>query len=170
MPFCKKCNDEFPNRVEIGGKIRVLNSRRFCLNCSPFGTNNRKDLTQNATKKTKICPSCSSEKTNDEFYKRRGDKLSSYCKSCSQNECRRRHRLFKQKCLDYKGGSCEHCGYNKFYGALEFHHIDPNEKDFTISKAKGLRFDEKITTELDKCVLLCSNCHKEEHGRILNDS
>ncbi|MGF1565553.1 MAG: hypothetical protein ACFCUH_09310 [Flavobacteriales bacterium] len=46
-----------------------------------------------------------------------------------------RQRKFKQLCIDYKGGVCESCGYNHYYGALEFHHHDLNEKDFTIAHA-----------------------------------
>lgn len=57
------------------------------------------------------------------------------------------------------------CGYNRYPGALEFHHRDPKEKDFTISSRAHLTFDERVKQELDKCDLLCSNCHRERHGR-----
>ena len=55
------------------------------------------------------------------------------------------------------------CGYNSCIAALEFHHRDPTQKDFTISKIKNRSFDMKVKQELDKCDLLCSNCHKETH-------
>ena len=64
------------------------------------------------------------------------------------------------------GGECSHCGYSKYVGALEFHHVDPKEKDFGIS-GKVLGW-ERIKKELEKCVLLCSNCHREEHDRLSN--
>jgi len=67
----------------------------------------------------------------------------------------------KLKLIEYKGGECERCGYNKCIDALEFHHIDPNEKDFAIS-GKSWSF-EKLKNEVDKCILVCSNCHKEIH-------
>lgn len=67
----------------------------------------------------------------------------------------------KIKLVEYKGGKCEKCGYDKFLQALEFHHLDPKEKDFTIS-GKSWSF-EKLKTEVDKCILLCSNCHIEIH-------
>lgn len=71
----------------------------------------------------------------------------------------------KNLAIDYKGGKCVECGYNKCNSALEFHHTDPNEKDFTISSNKNLSF-KKIKKELDKCILLCSNCHREKHEKI----
>ena len=57
---------------------------------------------------------------------------------------------------------CCKCGYCKNYAALEFHHLDPKEKDFVWTKLRELSW-VKITEELKKCVLLCANCHREEH-------
>ncbi len=54
------------------------------------------------------------------------------------------------------------CGYNKCLSALEFHHIDPLKKDFNISQFRTTSF-ESIKKELDKCDLLCANCHREIH-------
>ena len=72
----------------------------------------------------------------------------------------------KQKLVDYKGGSCIKCGYNKCISALEFHHIDPNGKDFSIG-GKSWSF-ERLKIEVDKCILVCSNCHREIHEEIDN--
>jgi len=72
----------------------------------------------------------------------------------------------KLKLTDYKGGKCEICGYNKCISALHFHHKDSNEKDFTIS-GKSYSF-EKLKKEVDKCVLVCSNCHSEIHDGLVN--
>jgi DNA-binding CsgD family transcriptional regulator len=72
----------------------------------------------------------------------------------------------KEKLVEYKGGECVECGYKKCIDALEFHHLDPKEKDFTISgKSWSL---EKLKKEVDKCILVCSNCHKEIHYKIRN--
>lgn len=62
--------------------------------------------------------------------------------------------------IAYKGGKCQCCGYNKYVGALEFHHINSEEKDFGIS-AKGCSW-KRVKEELDKCI--CANCHREIHG------
>lgn len=75
-------------------------------------------------------------------------------------------RRTKIKLVEYKGGCCEICGYKKSINALEFHHINPNEKDFTIS-AKSYSY-ERLKNEVDKCILVCSNCHIEMHEEIKN--
>lgn len=59
------------------------------------------------------------------------------------------------------------CGYDKCINALEFHHEDPKIKKFAISSYKYLSWD-KIKEELDKCVLICSNCYRELHWEINN--
>ena len=73
--------------------------------------------------------------------------------------------------LEYSGSSCIKCGYNKCQAALTFHHRDPNEKEFNIGglneRIKTLsELNEVIKEELDKCDLLCSNCHVLEHTDI----
>lgn len=68
--------------------------------------------------------------------------------------------------IEYKGGKCEKCSYDKCNRALIFHHINPKKKKFGIS-AKGItRSWEKLKKELDKCILLCANCHAELHDKI----
>ena len=68
--------------------------------------------------------------------------------------------------MDYKGGKCVVCGYDKYFGALEFHHVDKTKKEYAISDLKNYNF-ETLKDELDKCVILCSNCHAEYHGGII---
>lgn len=69
--------------------------------------------------------------------------------------------------IAYKGGKCERCGYDKSSRALEFHHLNPSEKDFGISKVLT-RSIQSLKEEADKCVLLCSNCHAEIHDELFN--
>lgn len=78
---------------------------------------------------------------------------------------KRRKRL-REMAIKYKGGKCIICGYKKCRSALEFHHKDRNEKDFGLSANGITRSWEKTKHELNKCVLLCSNCHKEVHEGI----
>jgi len=71
----------------------------------------------------------------------------------------------KLKLVDYKGGKCETCGYNKrIPPAYHFHHKDPEQKDFGIS-SQSLSF-EKQKAEVDKCLLLCATCHQELHWEL----
>jgi len=73
----------------------------------------------------------------------------------------------KDLILEKKKAGCSNCGYNRYMGALEFHHLDPSTKSFSIgSNAAGKNLNE-ILEELSKCVLLCSNCHREVHGGLI---
>ena len=76
---------------------------------------------------------------------------------------RSKDRQAKQKCVDYKGGRCAICGYNKCLAALDFHHINPNEKETAIAGIFSLKQWEYVKQELDKCICVCSNCHRELH-------
>lgn len=115
----------------------------------------------------KRCPRCKTEKPLTDFYKRRGKEGGSvYCRSCTNEQTVERQRKFKKQCVEYKGGKCEKCEYDKYIGALEFHHKDPHQKDFTVANARLTSFSDKVKQELDKCEMLCSNCHREAHAII----
>jgi len=77
----------------------------------------------------------------------------------------RHRRKLKETLVYHKGGKCEKCGYNKSMRALQFHHTNPEQKDFGIGR-RTVSVLEKILKEVDKCRLLCSNCHLEEHDRL----
>lgn len=77
---------------------------------------------------------------------------------------RERRKEFKTKAILYLGGKCIKCDYAKSMNALEFHHRNPNEKEFSLSKALTGKWKwERLKAELDKCDLLCANCHREVH-------
>lgn len=86
-------------------------------------------------------------------------------------EATQRRLRLKQRAVDYMGGKCCLCDYDRCLAALEFHHEDPSQKDFAISTKLSW---EAIKAELDKTILVCSNCHKEIHAgyrpNLLNDS
>lgn len=84
------------------------------------------------------------------------------CKKCRSENVIKERQNKKIKAVEYLGGKCVICGYDKCIGALEFHHKDPNEKDIDYIKIKSRAWGT-LKTELDKCVLLCSNCHREAH-------
>ena len=58
------------------------------------------------------------------------------------------------------GGKCCLCGYDKCIAALELHHINPEEKEFSFSNYNSYKSLDLLIDELKKCILLCSNCHK----------
>lgn len=86
------------------------------------------------------------------------------CKKCWNN---RTYQSSKDKIREYmeeRGGcKCQRCGYDKFIGALEFHHRDPAEKDPAWSRGWN---KIKLKKELDKCDILCANCHREVHHEL----
>lgn len=79
-----------------------------------------------------------------------------------RNYVRRRYKKLKLDAVAYKGGKCERCGYDKCNGAMTFHHTDPSIKDADWNRMRKWSW-EKIKAELDKCEMLCANCHHEEH-------
>ena len=93
-----------------------------------------------------------------------------HCRTCSQRCCCRlslhnkRQRL-KQLAVAYKGGRCKKCGYRECLAALEFHHRRPGCKDLTVKIVGAWAWSARLRRELDKCDLLCSNCHRETHYR-----
>ena len=134
---------------------------KYCSNaCSKKA--GRQRIKQGLSVRDKTCPKCGNNFTIiDSGYNRK------YCYNCvpktavSGAEVRQR---IKQWSLDYKGRACQKCGYNRCLDALEFHHLNPLEKDFSISDRNVNSDWEAIKEELDKCILVCANCHREIHA------
>src|SRR5579864_7670151 len=78
----------------------------------------------------------------------------------------KRRKKIKILAIEYKGGKCQICGYSRYQGALELHHLNPKDKSFAIGDKGYTRSWEAIRSELDKCILLCANCHREVAGGI----
>ena len=79
---------------------------------------------------------------------------------------KKRRKKLREMAREYAGGKCVICGYNKCPRALSFHHRDPSKKDFGVSDRGITRSWDKTRAEIDKCVLLCANCHMEVHSGI----
>ena len=91
-----------------------------------------------------------------------------YCQGCLVSV--RRNKL-KEKAVQSKGGKCQSCGYTKCNRALSFHHIDPSKKLFEVNSNKMFAVSwQRVKDELDKCILLCSNCHAELHDQEILDN
>ena len=67
--------------------------------------------------------------------------------------------------IDVMGGKCALCGYNKNVSALEFHHINPEEKEYGLSSGNCHNM-QKDFSEAHKCILVCANCHRDIHEHI----
>ena len=120
------------------------------------------DKTCYRTDTHKQCPKCSEIKELQEFDKRPNGNIQSYCRKCCNDN---RYSLLKQHkitILNELGNCCSKCGYDKNTSALEFHHIISEDKDFHFGSANTTDI-KKIRKELDKCILVCANCHREIH-------
>lgn len=100
-----------------------------------------------------------------------------YCYECSgestrKNNTTRKHqktmlrRNMKLQAIKLLGSKCSICGYNKCVDALEFHHEDPNEKEFKLGSGNTMAWKD-YKKEALKCILVCSNCHKEIHSQLV---
>jgi 5-methylcytosine-specific restriction endonuclease McrA len=88
------------------------------------------------------------------------------CKLCRQQRVKDWRRRAKLRLIAEAGGSCQVCGYDRYPGALHFHHVDPATKMFGISGNGFTRSIAKMREEAAKCVLLCSNCHAEVEAGV----
>ena len=79
---------------------------------------------------------------------------------------RKRRRAIKQKIVDYKNGCCEICKYSNCLKVLELHHRNPLKKDPSFNSRNKI---DEIKFELNKCILLCVNCHREIHSKIIKE-
>ena len=140
---------------EIARKIhKSQTATRYWLKKYGFKTNvKNKKLVYN---KKLVCNFCG-EKNQDDFYSKRNR-----CKICHNKSQTQYCNDIKRKSVEYKGGKCELCGYNKNYAALDFHHVDSSKKDINWKTSRHWGW-ERLKKELDKCKLVCKNCHAEIH-------
>lgn len=88
------------------------------------------------------------------------------CNSCNVVIARQRQ---KERAVEHMGGCCFICGYKKHHNALEFHHQDSEEKDFNLALGGYCRSWERVLKELEKCIMVCSNCHREIHAGLYSE-
>lgn len=151
MLVCDLCRQEFPVSIVLDGKLRILNRRRYCLNCSPFGSHNTRQLP--AKRRERRCTGCGVDTTNPKF--------------CS-NRCQRSHQWqhtkraidqtgiipiarggnsasAKRYILETRGRACEVCGGTEWLGhsiPLFLDHADGNAENWAVSNLR----------------LVCGNC------------
>lgn len=163
--FCKKCNAQIPRKVFVNGKEHLVSKRIYCTGCSPLFSKKqylfRKEETlkkhsndQSNLAGNKVCPIC--------------NKVFKYTKNDVCSTCRNfysRHKC-KIKCVEHLGGKCISCG-NQDIDVLTCHHRERKEKKFNLSANLNSISWEKIKQELNKCDLLCMNCHMKYHKNEL---
>jgi hypothetical protein len=137
---CETCNKEFECWISAAARRKTCSQE--CKKIQP--------------KTPHRCIDCG-ETDPIKFYG--GKKIT--CKKCHNEMMMLKRRNMLKEGRKLLGGKCSTCGYNKCDAALEFHHISDN-KEFVIAGAKyGW---EKLKPEIEKCILLCANCHREVHN------
>lgn len=111
----------------------------------------------------KTCTNCKTEKEDSFFFIKNGKLTHYWCKACNVENVKKRKRNLKKLCVEYKGGICVDCKGTFHPSVYDFHHLDETKKDFQIASLNSTKLTDKIISELDKCVLLCANCHRLRH-------
>jgi len=142
--ICDACGALFPAKQLIDGRVRGLYRRRFCLTCSPWGAHNTSGLP----------PGAMDREQRDERRRKRKN-------ATTYRSQKKRRKQQKAELVAERGGRCVDCGYSASAAALDFHHRDPGDKDFAISSFNGSR--SRLLVEVEKCDLLCANCHRIRH-------
>lgn len=123
---------------------------------------------------SKVCSKCLQDKPLTAYWKapRSKDGKCSWCKSCVSTGMRNHARLRKQEAIKQLGNCCSICSGQFHQAAYDFHHKDPTEKETGIAKLlQSYSLDHpKVQQELEKCVLVCSNCHRTLHANLFDDN
>ncbi len=148
MKHCDKCQALIPTWDVQSGKRVNTQRRRFCFECSPYKAHNTRDLTTN--------PVPEGHKSGYQGYdpERSGPAA-----------VKKWRKNLKRRMITAMGSQCQCCGYDKCDNALEFHHLDPTQKETTFGGARSHpRAWKVLIVELRKCVLVCCLCHREIHA------
>lgn len=164
LSFMKITKEELENKIKDNFSKRKL---AVFFNMSPTGVeyylrkfNLKTNYKIGGFNKEHQCERCN-ENDPLNFY----GTQKSLCKKCRNDDNRIKYQKYKEIDIAKRGGKCQKCNYNKYIGALEFHHLDPNQKDPDFNSLMK-RSPKGREQELNKCIILCSNCHKETHANI----
>lgn len=145
VKVCAACGTTFAAKEVIDGRARSLYRRSFCLDCSPFGAHNT----------AKVPPATGG--LAEMRRKRRNAK--------TYRSQKRRRAARKAALIEARGGCCSDCGARVHVAVFEFHHRDAAGKLFALSEFNGAL--SRLLEEAEKCDLLCANCHRLRHARLL---
>jgi hypothetical protein len=122
------------------------------------------------TIRVKTCSRCRLSKPIRDYYPKPRDpgETLAYCKPCFNAYTTERFRRRKRQAVEYLGGRCADCGGVYPYYVFEFHHLDPARKEMGFNQLRR-RSWEAVKREIDKCLLLCSNCHRIRHWREFDE-
>lgn len=128
----------------------IINKLKNYCNLNNINYQHLKDFNEK-----RKCIQCNIEKSLNEFYPRRA-----ICKDCVKENERKKYAN-RQEILNSYRKECAKCKIDKYY-LIDFHHLDPSIKEYSISANPNIKI-ENLQKELDKCICLCANCHREFH-------
>lgn len=172
IKICSKCGDEKPHRWICDKRKRNGGCpAAMCRECrAKMDKIRHKNPIQKQPVVIQCCKSCGDNNPHSWLADSRRETGGYYrhiCVECHKLVMKTNWRTLKRMAIDFLGGECIKCGIrDDCYAIYDFHHKDINKKDFNIGdlfKGKYPRQFEEIKTELEKCELLCSNCHRRLH-------
>ena len=116
----------------------------------------------------KICDKCHQDLPLEDFHANRvkKDGKQQSCRKCLSKYTNERRVKTKLRAIEYLGNKCFRCHETFHYAVYDFHHLDPSVKEFEWTRLKRQSW-KTITSELDKCMLLCANCHRMIHVEMI---
>ena len=158
--------------LELIGKYGSIRKIAIACECSPSTIRHwlRKYeiRTRSPSIKQPRCNKCGETDPQKFYYRSNGNIRTGYCKKCHSQYYTEQRREKKKQAIIHKGGICERCGLKtEHYSVYDFHHLKGSDKEFDWRRLCKFTWD-KIMVELDKCELLCSNCHRIEHEDDFN--
>lgn len=110
---------------------------------------------------TRTCKKCGRIKPLSKFKNGNGY----VCKNCGKSKNKQNKVKWIQS---FKGSGCQLCGYNAHPTAIEFHHVNAEDKDRDLSLMKSMGY-QNIVDEISKCLIVCANCHREIHANLVSE-
>lgn len=165
-----RCNRPITQELNnFAGVAQLVRAPVLHTGCRRFKSVSRYHL-KRVFMKTKQCSKCKRTKSYLDDFSKNGKSTRSICKECENGRQQEIHKKSVEFFHTLKGKCCI-CGYNKNPTALEFHHTDSNKENH-VSRIARLHFSEKrkleLLVEIKKCILVCSNCHREIHNPEYN--
>ena len=166
---CEECGIRFkkpPSQIK-------KSPNHFCSCSCAARYNNRKNPKRKRTGKCRVCGNpilsdrtfCSPKCRNSTYLS--PEQRLRYRREINKKAVVSFRQRQKLRAVEYKGGSCCICGYNRCVRSFDFHHVDAKEKSFGIGCGSTKSWD-RVRKELTKCVLLCRNCHGEVHDGMVD--
>ena len=156
LHWCSRCEQYLPLDFFNKSRSGPLGLKSWCKQCRKEYRRENKEKIRAQQKRHYEQNRGRVNRRNKEWRDRNKEYISEYMRD--------RHSSLKREAVALGGGCCQRCGYAEFNAGLSFHHVNPEDKEIAPSTVIGSGNSEAMREELDKCVLLCRNCHQSLHA------